>query len=378
MSKTISNLSLQRPTHARIDLDILNSNYVELRRRVAPAGVLAVIKSDAYGHGARVIAHELEELGVERFGTATVQEGIELRNHGIRIPILVLSGATVPQIPLLVQHDLMPAVYNFEFLVALEQYSEAHKKTISIHVNIDTGMGRLGFSPEDAAVVLKKQYSYIRIEGVYTHFANADVTQDDYTTRQLERFLKWMSDEDVDVHYVHAANSAAVLNFPESHQNLVRPGLLLYGISPELDRPIPQRPIMSLRSEIIALRKIRKGETIGYGRRFEAERESVIATVPFGYADGLRRRLSNELKVDVRGHLCLVAGTISMDLCMLDVTDVPDVALGDEVIFIGPKTTCWDWAKLLNTIPYEITCLIGARVPRVYYKNGKLFDVYYP
>jgi alanine racemase len=374
----INELPFQRPTHAVIDLDTLHSNYLEIRRAVHPAGVLAVIKSDAYGHGARVISRELEDLGVERFGTATVQEAIELRDHGIRVPIIVLSGATIPQIPLLLQYDLVPSVYDFEFLLALERYTEAHQKIISIHVTIDTGMGRLGFTPEDAAAVINKQYSYIRIEGVYTHFANADVVEDNYTTRQLERFLKWMSDESVDVAYVHAANSAAVLNFPESHQNLVRPGLLLYGISPDPDRAIEQRPILSIRSEIIALRKIPMGATIGYGRKFRAGRESVIATVPFGYADGLRRALSNRLQVDVRGTMCPVAGTISMDLCMLDVTEVPGVSPGDEVIFIGPNTTCWDWAKLLNTIPYEITCLIGARVPRVYYKGGKLFDIYYP
>jgi len=374
----ISDLPFQRPTWAIIDLDILRANYLEICSTVAPAAVLAVIKSDAYGHGALVMARELEALGVERFGTATVQEAIELRKGGIQTPIIILSGAVIPQIPLLLQYDLIPAVYNFEFLMALEQFTETQKREVVIHVKVDTGMGRLGFSPEDAAVALNKQYSYIRVEGVYTHFANADVARDDYTRRQLERFVKWVSDESVSVRYFHTANSAAVLNHREAHRNLVRPGLLLYGISPDPDREVSQRPVLSIRSQIISLRKIAKGETIGYGRTFKALRESMIATVPFGYADGLRRALSNRLEVDVRGTMCRIAGSISMDLCMLDVTDVPGVALEDQVTFIGPKTTCWDWAKLLKTIPYEITCLVGPRVPRVYYKGGQIYDVYYP
>ncbi|MGH9857192.1 MAG: alanine racemase, partial [Acidobacteriota bacterium] len=181
------------------------------------------------------------------------------------------------------------------------------------------------------------------------------------------------------IRYFHTANSAAILNFRESHLDLVRPGLILYGLSPASGVTIPQRPILSLKSKVIALRRIAAGETIGYGRTFRAIRESVIATVPFGYADGLRRSLSNRLEVEVCGKICRVAGTISMDLCMLDVTDVADqIHLDEEVTFIGPRTTAWDWARLLDTIPYEITCLIGARVPRVYIKDGQICDVYYP
>jgi len=374
----ISDLSFQRPTWAVIDLDILRSNFLEIKRLVDPAAILAVVKSDAYGHGAVVISRELESLNVDRLGTATVQEAVTLRKAGIRTPILVLSGASIPQIPLLLEYDLIPSVYNFEFLQAIEQFSESQKRDMSIHVNVDTGMGRLGFTPEDASIVLSKTFSNIRIEGVYTHFANADVVEDDYTLRQLEKFVKWINDARVNVKYVHTSNSAAILNFPQSHQNLVRPGLLLYGMSPQPDREIAAQPALSLHSQIIALRNISAGSTIGYGRTFRAKRDTLIATVPFGYADGLRRALSNRLLVDVRGTMCRIAGTISMDLCMIDVTDVPAVSLEDQVTFLGPKTTSWDWAKLLDTIPYEITCLIGARVPRVYYKSGHIHEVYYP
>jgi alanine racemase len=274
---------------------------------------------------------------------------------------------------------MIPAVYDFEFLEELNRFTEKHQRKVAVHINIDTGMGRLGFSLEDAATVLKKRFSYIEVEGVYTHFAAADVPLDDYTKLQIRAFRELLSRENVQVPYRHAANSAGILNFPESHLNLVRPGLILYGISPTAEDNISQHPILSLKSRVIALRWIAKDETIGYGRTFRAERKSLIATLPFGYADGLRRELSNRLEVEVCGVMCRIAGTISMDLCMVDVTSVSDqIKLGDEVTLLGPKTTAWHWANLLNTIPYEITCLIGARVQRVYVKGGQICDVYYP
>jgi len=371
----ISDLSFQRPTWAEIDLDIFRSNYLAIKETVHPAAVLAVVKADAYGHGAIVLARELQQLGVDRLGTATALEAIELRKSGVKTPVIVLSGMTISQLPLLLQYDLTPAAYDFEFLNALDEFTKKHRREVAVHLKVDTGMGRLGFQPEDAAAALREKYSYVRIEGVYTHFSNADVPGDEYTKLQLKRFLDFCGEHNVTVLYRHAANSGAILNFPESYLDLVRPGLILYGLTAGSS----QRPILSLKSRIIALRRISKGETIGYGRTFRAAGDSVIATLPFGYADGLIRRLSNRLEVEVSGRMCKVAGTISMDLCMVDVTQVADqVKLHDEVTFIGPRTTCSDWARLLDTIPYEITCLIGARVPRVYTKNGKICDVYYP
>ena len=387
---SINDLALQRPTWAEIDLDALHSNFLAIKNTVKPAGVLAVVKADAYGHGAVVIARELSRLGVERFGTATALEAIELLKASIQTPVVVLSGLRIPQIPLLLQYDLIPSVYDFEFLQALDAFTEKHRKSVRIHLKVDTGMGRLGFTPEDAMEVLKKKYSYIEIEGVYTHFANADVVADGYTNLQLQRFLDFLHRtgirpshsetlERTAVRYCHAANSAAILNFPESRLDLVRPGLALYGLASDTNAEIVQRPILSLKSKIIALRRIGEGETVGYGRTFRTTRDSVIATVPFGYADGLRRSLSNRLEVEVGGRICGVAGTISMDLCMLDVTELGDqVYLDDVVTFIGSRTTASGWARLLDTIPYEITCLIGARVPRVYIKDGQICDVYYP
>ena len=374
-----SDLGLQRPTWAEIDLDILNSNYVEIKNSVQPASVLAVVKADAYGHGATVIARELNRAGVELFGTATALEAIELRKANISTPIVVLSGMTVEQLPLLLQYDISPAVYDFEFLNALDVFTEKHRKKIRIHIKVDTGMGRLGFTPEDAAGAIRKKYAYLEVEGVYTHFANADDPQDAFTNLQLKRFMEFLDRENVIARYRHAANSAGILHFSSAHLDLVRPGLILYGMQPARNINILQKPILSLKSRIIALRQIAKGDAIGYGQTFRTTRDSVIATVPFGYADGLRRSLSNRLKVEVRGKMVPVSGTISMDLCMLDVTDLAEeIQLHDEAIFIGPRTSAWDWAELLGSIPYEVTCLIGSRVPRVYLKNGTVSDVYYP
>jgi alanine racemase len=373
-----SELRLQRPTWAEIDLDALHSNYRRIRKAAPHSQVLAVVKSDAYGHGAAIVSKELQESGVVFFATATIEEGILLRKNGITGSIMILGGVTPQQIPLLLDLDLTPVVYNHEVLFALQAFSELHSKKIRIHVKVDTGMGRLGFSPEDASQILQKNYPNIEIDGLLTHLACSDIPEDAHTHEQLRRFQQLVDAYQDKIPHIHAANSGAILQYPESHYGLVRPGILLYGISPLIE-PSDFTPILSLKSKIILLHWIKKGDTIGYGRTFTADRDSLIATVPIGYSDGLRRTLSNQLEVEVRGRLCRVAGTISMDLCMLDVTDLSkEVQLYDVATFIGPMTTAWDWAKLLDTIPYEITCLIGARVPRVYLKQGEVHDIYYP
>jgi len=375
----ISELSFQRPTWAEINLDAIHSNYLKVEESVSRSRILAVVKSDAYGHGAVVVAQELQEAGAEFFGTATASEAIQLRLAGIRGRLILLSGMVPQQIPLLYEYDLIPTVYSQQFLKALADSAATRKREVSIHLKVDTGMGRLGFPPEEAAVILHTPPPWIRIEGLCTHFATADIPEDEYTRSQLSKFLEFVGNLNPRPAYIHAANSAAILNYPESHLDLVRPGILLYGLSPLSEDCAGYQPILSLKSKIILLQTIAKGQTIGYGRAFCAARDSVIATVPIGYADGLRRGLSNLLYVEIGGSMCRVVGNISMDLCMIDVTDVADrVQVYDEVTFIGPRTTAWDWARLLETIPYEILCLIGARVPRVYYKGGQIHDVYYP
>ena len=376
MKTSISKLPLQRPTWAEVNLDALHANYSKLQKIAAPAKVLAVVKSDAYGHGAVQIATELAANGVSFFGVATAAEAKELREAGIKTPILILSGMTPQQLPLLRQFDFIPSVYTRVFYDELARFAETNQQKIKIHIKIDTGMHRLGFDPAEAREILDHPSSFLEVDGIFTHFACSELANDDGTLQQISLFREFT--RNVKANFLHAANSAAILNYPESRFDLVRPGLLLYGISP-IGEESDFAPVLTLKSKIVFLNQISAGETIGYGRTFEAKRESLIATVPIGYADGLRRALSNKLKVEVAGVLCPIAGTISMDLCMIDVTKVRDkVQLYDTVTFLGPQTNVWQWAKLLNTIPYEITCLIGARVPRVYYKNGSIYDVYYP
>lgn len=378
MKITKDDLVTQRPTWAEIDLDALHSNYLKLQQAAPQSGIIAVIKADGYGHGAVVIARELQQAGASFLGVATPAEAIHLRECNITAPILVLGGITPEQIPLLIDHDFIPAVYTRSVLDAIRDFGRKLGRSIAVHLKIDTGMGRLGFSPEEGAEIVKSAHTEIRIDGVFTHFACADISDDPETATQLERFQKWIREHGAAIPFIHAANSAAIFNYPESHFSLVRPGLLLYGITPA-SNIAGFHPILTLKSKIIFMQQLKRGATIGYGRTFRAERDSLIATLPIGYNDGLRRSLSNLLQVEVRGKLCKIAGTVSMDLCMVDVTDVADrVQLYDTVTLLGPKNTAWHWAELLNTIPYEITCLIGSRVPRVYYKNGQIYDIYNP
>jgi len=377
LKTSISNLPLQRPTWAEVNLDALHSNTLKISKLVTPARILAVIKADGYGHGAVAMAREFEKAGVPYFGTATVEEALEIRQAGISTPILVLGGMTPEQLPLLREYEFFPAVNTREFYDSLATYVRSKGIRVHVHLKIDTGMGRLGMSEQETAEILRNPIPGIRIQGLFTHFASADLPNDESMHAQIRSFNEFIKSFGAKIPDIHAANSAAILNYPESHYNLVRPGLLLYGLSP-CSPALDLEPVLTLKSKIIALRKIGPGQSIGYGRSFVAQRDSLIATVPIGYSDGLRRRLSNRLKVEVKGAMCPIVGTISMDLCMLDITDHPDVRLYDTVTFLGPGNGAWDWARLLDTIPYEILCLIGARVPRVYYRDGKICDVYYP
>lgn len=377
MKTSISNLPFQRPTWAEINLDALHANTLKIAAVVSPARIMAVIKADGYGHGAVAMAREFEKAGVAYFGTATVEEALEIRQAGMSTPILVLGGMTLQQLPLLRNFDFFPTIHNREFYDSLANYVSKSGMTVHVHLKVDTGMGRLGLTEQEAAEIIHNPIPGIRIQGLFTHFACADTPNDESMHIQISRFNAFLKTYGAKIPDIHAANSAAILNYPESHYNLVRPGLLLYGLSPAGGDP-DLEPVLSIKSRIIALRKIQRGQSIGYGRTFVAARESLIATLPIGYSDGLRRRLSNKLKVDVKGIMCPIVGTISMDLCMLDVTDHPDVELYDVVTFLGPGNGAWEWARMLDTIPYEILCLIGPRVQRIYYKEGKICDVYYP
>jgi alanine racemase len=373
-----------RPTWAEIDLDALAHNFRVIRERVGEAKVLAAVKADAYGHGAVECAQRLESAGVDWFGVALPEEGIELRRAGITTPILCLGGFWLGQEKALLQHRLTPVVYRLDLAESLNNAARHAGVIVDIHVKFDTGMGRLGVRSEvvsDFAAALAK-LEHLRVDGLMTHLAAADDhAYDDFTKRQLrffEQAIEIFRTRGFSPTYIHAANSAASFAHPEARGNLVRPGGTLYGfvrdvLPNQIELP-PLRPVMSLRSRIMLLKEVRKGERLGYGCTFETHRDSLIATIPIGYDDGFQRALSNKGRTIVRGRFAPVAGRVSMDLTLIDVTDVPAVQLDDDVTLLGRDSdlaiTAEEIAESIGTLSYEITCGIGPRVPRIYFQAG--------
>jgi alanine racemase len=371
----------RRPTWAEIDLDALAGNLRVIRAQVGPAvSVMAAVKADAYGHGAVECARRLEAEGMDWFGVAMPEEGIELRRAGISKPILCLGGFWADQEDACLQQRLTPVVYRLDMIETLDRAARAAGVVADVHLKIDTGMGRLGVRSVDVREFSEalSRFKNIRVDGLMTHLASADdPAQDDFTSNQLERFeqaVTLLSERGFAPTYLHAANSAATFGCPAARGNIVRPGGALYGfrrdvLPPGIDAP-QLRPVLSLCSQIVLLKTVGAGEKLGYGGTFQTTRESLIATVPIGYDDGYRRSLSNRSRVIVRGVSAPVVGRISMDLTMVDVTDVPGVSLQDQVTLLGRvgelSITAEDLAELAGTISYEITCGISSRVPRIY------------
>jgi len=374
-------LAGRRPTWAEIDLDALAANYRLIRDRVAPGvKVLAAVKANAYGHGAIECARRLESEGVDWFGVALPEEGIELRQAGITKPVLCLGGIWNGQERACLQFKLTPVVYRGDIVQSLNRAANEMGLIADAHVKIDTGMGRLGVRPDSVSEFCEGlgEFKNVRIDGLMTHLAAADDdAHEQFTKAQLDRFqaaVTLFRDRGFTPTFIHAANSAAAFGFKQSWGNMIRPGGTLYGFSrdvlpPHVDPP-PLRPVMSLHSRIILLKKVPKGEKLGYGCTFETQRDSMIATIPIGYDDGYSRALSNRGRVIVRGKFVPVVGRVSMDLTLIDVTDVPEASLNDHVTLIGRdgdlSITAEDIAETIGTISYEVTCGISGRVPRKY------------
>ena len=370
-----------RPTWAEIDLDALAHNFRAIRGRVGSSvKVLAAVKANAYGHGAVRCAPRLEKEGADWFGVALPEEGIQLRDAGTTKPILCLGGIWAGQESLCIQQNLTPVVYRMDAIEALDRAAKDAQQTVDVHVKIDTGMGRLGVRADDVPnfCAALKRFANIRVDGLMTHLASADDEQQaDFTAAQLQRFqdaVVTFRDHAFEPTFIHAANSAGLFTFAESRGNMVRPGGTLYGFTrdvlpPKLETP-PLRPVMSLYSRIMLLKRVPKGEKLGYDGTFETARESVIATIPIGYDDGYRRGFSNKARVVVRGQFAPVVGRVSMDLTIIDVTEVAGAALDDQVTLLGSDGNCSitaeDLGELAGTISYEVACGISPRVPRVY------------
>ncbi len=374
-------LSGRRPTWARVDLNALAANFHAVRRHVnADVSVMAVVKADAYGHGAVRCAQRLEKEGADWFGVATVEEGVELREAGIRKPILCLGGFWNGQAELCLRHNLVPVIYRLDMAETFDRAARAAGVTADVHVKIDTGMGRLGARYEAAADFADalSAFKNIRVDGMMTHFAAADdPDQDCFTGDQTTRFkdaVGAFQARGFNPTYLDLSNSAGTCAHDSAWGNMVRPGGVLYGLwrdilQPKGDSP-PLRPVMSLHSNIMLLKTVPVGEVLGYGCTFEASRETAVATLPIGYNDGYVRALSNRGQVLVRGRYAPVIGRVSMDMILVDVTDVPEVALHDTVTLFGRDgelaITVEEVAKVAGTLSYEITCGISERVPRIY------------
>jgi alanine racemase len=370
----------QRPTWAEISLPALKHNYLTIKSHLsAGAQLMAVVKANAYGHGAVECARALESIGADWFGVALVEEGIELRQAGIGLPIFCLGGFWRGQAEDVIARDLTAVVFRLDQAEELNERARALGRTANFHLKIDTGMGRIGIQLREVAEFASalQQFDHIKLDGVMTHFADADSVEPAYTEQQIARYneaVGILRGLGLDPSWRHLANSAGIHAYPQSHGNLARVGAAMYGLSrdvlsPRL-APFDLRPVMSLHSRIVMLKTLPAGTSLGYGRAFTTARESLIATLPLGYADGLRRAHSNNGSVLVRGCFAPIVGRVSMDLTIIDVTDVPDVELGDEVILIGEqsglKISAEDLAERIGTISYEIVTGVSARVPRVF------------
>lgn len=362
-----------RTAIARISKSALLSNLGRVRTLAGNARVCAVVKADAYGHGAVEIARWLEEAGVDYLAVALLEEAIELRDNGIKAPLLVLSTADQANADDIVRLGITQTVYTAEVARALSEAAVRQNRKLSVHLKIDTGMHRLGVELKDLEELAQclTRCPGLDIEGVYSHFAEADNPDKRFSFLQLDRLHEAIAILDgygIRPRIRHMANSAGLLYIPESRLDMVRPGVVLYGCSPGATPNPPEgfTPVMKLSARISFVRTIEAGESVSYGRIFIAQRKSRIALLPLGYADGYPRGLSNVANVLVRGKRAKIAGLICMDQCLVDITDIPEAVPGDEATLFGlPELPVGELSRLLGTVDYEMTCGISKRVPRI-------------
>ncbi len=361
-----------------ISLDALRHNFAEIRKMTAPgAGILAVVKADAYGHGAYETAKTLLECGAAGLCLATIDEAVDLRRRGIDAPMMTLGFTDRSRYADAVRYGIEQAVYSYDIAKALSDEAVSQGKQIKIHIKLDTGMGRIGFATDGtgtADIIRSCRLPGIIPYGVFSHFAVADTDDDPYTMKQFDAFMsqiKVLEDEGIVFEKKHICNSAGIMRFPQMHLDLVRAGIILYGLLPPGCPEPPVKPdlipVMTWYAKVIHVKKIPAGATVSYGRHFKATRETEVATVGIGYADGLSRRLSNGFELVIDGEKCPIIGNVCMDMCMVDTTDMkvrPKV--GDQVIVFGRERLADDLAERMGTINYEITCDVGKRVRRIY------------
>jgi alanine racemase len=370
-------LTQVRPSCAVIDLSAIVFNLGGIRKKVGRSTkIMAVLKANAYGHGAVRVSRHIEKRYADYFGVAMIEEGITLREGGISKPIQVFTLPVKNQIEAYFDFNLEPTVCSVTDVELLDRVAKKRRRTIGVHLKIDTGMNRIGLKPKEVRTFLTSmpKFRNVEIKGAFTHFASAEEKDKTFTLQQFDQFngaLDILRQNGIDPDLVHCANSSAILDLPQTYCSMVRPGLSIYGYYPsrQTSRSIPLKPAMSIHTIVAMIKTIAAGESVSYGRRFVASKHTRIATLPFGYADGYSRLLAGKTVVLIRGKRFPVVGTICMDMMMVDVGDA-DVAVGDDAVLIGKQDgqeiTCWDLAERIGTIPYEFMCGISSRVPRIY------------
>ncbi len=374
---------------AEIDLDAIAYNTREIKKLTGSnVEMMGVVKADAYGHGVLEVVRTLLDNGVTQLAVSMLDEAIQIRKMGIDVPILILSYTDPARADEVIRNEVTQTVFSLDLAEALSAAAVRLGRNAKVHVKVDTGMSRVGFMPGHTAVkniMEMAKMPGIEIEGIFTHFASADEADRSYTMMQFDRFMSLCSElEKAGIHIPvrHACNSAGTLQYPEMHLDMVRPGIILYGLYPsrEVQWKIDLKPAMTLKANVIYVKDVDRDVCISYGRTFRTTRKSRIATVPIGYADGYTRLMSNKGKMLVNGEFAPVVGRICMDQCMLDVTDLKhEVHVGDEVVIFGRQNgasiSVDEIAEQVGTINYELVCIIGKRIPRVYLKGGKICSV---
>lgn len=384
-------------TWAEISLDAIERNFHAIHDKIGGrAKICCVIKADGYGHGAVELAHIYERLGADFFAVSNIDEGIEIRTSGVKLPILILGYTPVRDAQRLAQYNISQAVFSLDYAKALSAQCAEYGCVCKIHIKCDTGMSRIGFMcqefPRDDNSVKEIceacALTNLQPEGLFTHFCVSDEGDEgrEFTKKQYENFSyvkNALKAAGLDIPYTHCSNSGAIEDYDNTYCDMVRAGIILYGLapSPKLYGKLDLQPAMTLKTTVAYVKNLKKGATVSYGRTFTAEKDMKIATVPIGYADGYVRQNAKDGYMLVNGRRAEIVGRICMDQTMLDVSDIDSVKIGDEVIVFGSgengEPTADTIAENTNTINYEVVCLVGKRVPRIYYKNGVITEVMY-
>lgn len=390
-------MNMVKRTWAEISLNAIEHNYNVIRNKVADdTKVCCVIKADGYGHGAVELSQIYEKLGADFFAVSNIDEGIEIRKGGSKLPIVILGYTPVSEAKNLANYDISQAVFSLEYAKELSKKCVEDDCICKMHIKVDSGMSRIGFMCQEFP---RDEYSIeeiceacclpnLEVEGLFTHFCVSDEDAEgrEFTNKQYENFIHVrdsLKKRGVEISVVHCSNSGAIEDYPETCCDMVRAGIILYGLapSPKLADRLDLVPAMTLKTVVAFVKEVQKGATISYGRTFTADKKMKIATVPIGYADGFIRQNAKDGYMTVNGKKAKIVGRICMDQTMLDVTDIDDVKTGDEVVVFGTgengEPTADSLAENTGTINYETVCLVGKRVPRIYIKDGKIENVMY-